>query len=44
MRDGSMPEPFWKDNERADFELLYVDEARIKSVLVMRNQKEDRGC
>ncbi len=37
-----MPEPFWKDNERAAFELLYVEEARIESVLVMRNQEEDR--
>lgn len=43
MRDGSMLEPFWKDNERAAFELLYVDEARIESVLVMRDQEEDRG-
>lgn len=37
-----MLEPFWKDNERAAFELLYVDEARIESVLVMRDQEEDR--
>ena len=44
MRDGSMLEPFWKDNERAAFELLYVDEARIESVLVMRDQEADRGC